>query len=142
MKPEKRGRRSGASLTVVGSASPVETIVRPHPPTEYILSDDECAEWWAIVNENPADWFPRSSHAQLAQYCRHVVSARRVSQVKAAIEVDPDLDLREYDLVLKMQDRETKALASIGTKLRITPQSLTNHRGNKTQSTVKKPWEA
>ena len=137
----KRGRPSSAGLAIA-STSPIETVVRPDPPDDYLLTDDEVREWWAVVSDHPADWFPRSSHAQLAQYCRHVVSARRVADLKASIEADPEMLLKDYDMVLKMQDRETKALASIGTKLRITPQSLTNHRGNKKNPLKAKPWEA
>jgi hypothetical protein len=38
-----------------------------------------------------------------------------------------------------MQERESRAIASLATKMRITQQATTNHRGNKIES--KKPWE-
>jgi hypothetical protein len=89
-----RGRKSAASLSV-SLASPVETIARPDAP--YDLTDEQIAEWWAVVNRMPADWFPRETHAMLAQYCRHVVNARRVAQLIAAHEASDPLDLDGYD---------------------------------------------
>ena len=47
------------------------------------LSDEEGEEWCEIVDRLPADWFARETHALLVQYCRHVVAARRVSQLIA-----------------------------------------------------------
>jgi hypothetical protein len=50
------------------------------------LTDEQATEWWAVVNRLPADWFPRETHALLIQYCRHVVSARRVAQLLTQAE--------------------------------------------------------
>lgn len=52
----------------------MSAITRPDPPDEYRLSDEQTAEWWSVVNRMPADWFPRETHALLAQFCRHVVN--------------------------------------------------------------------
>ena len=74
----KRGRASGAELTVP-KVDPIEVIERPDAP--YDLTDEQAEEWWAVVNRLPAEWFPRETHALLAQYCRHVVAARRVAEL-------------------------------------------------------------
>jgi hypothetical protein len=99
-----RGRRSAASLTVIGAGG-IETHRRPEPPSD--LSDEQAAEWRSIVARMPADWFGRETQPLLAQYCRHVVSSRRVQQLVAAIEADEDFDIAAYDKALKMQARET-----------------------------------
>jgi hypothetical protein len=41
-----------------------------------------------------------------------------------------------------MQERESRAIAMLATKMRIAQQSTTNHRGNKRPSAARKPWEA
>jgi hypothetical protein len=81
----QRGRKSAASLTVIGSSG-IETVQRPEPPAE--LSEEQAAEWQAMVNRLSADWFPRETWPLLVQYCRHVVSARRVAQLIARAESD------------------------------------------------------
>lgn len=134
-----RGRASAASLEVA-SPKTVERVQRPDAP--YDLTDEQSEEWWAVVNRLPADWFPRETHGVLAQYCRHVVAARRVAQLVAAEEsAEGELDLNRYDQLLKMQEREGRALSSLATRLRITQQSTMSEKARKpTQG--KKPWEA
>jgi hypothetical protein len=134
-----RGRKSAASLSV-SLASPVETIARPDAP--YDLTDEQTAEWWAVVNRLPADWFPRETHAMLAQYCRHVVSARRVAQLIAAHEATDPLDLDGYDKLLKMQEREGRAISSLATRMRISQQATVRAESAKKPSMVKAPWES
>lgn len=131
------GRKSAASLEVQ-RASPVEAVQRPDAP--YDLTDEQAEEWWAVVNRMPADWFPRETHGLLSQYCRHVVAARRVAQLVAAEEAG-EFDLDRYDQLLKMQEREGRALSSLATRLRITQQSLVSPKAHKPLQN-KKPWEA
>ena len=123
----------------VARPSVVETIQRPDAP--YDLTDEQSEEWWAIVNRLPADWFQRETHGILAQYCRHVVAARRVAQLVRDAENDgAGLDLARYDQLLKMQEREGRALSSLATRLRITQQSTMSEKSKKPIQ-VKKPWE-
>lgn len=131
-----RGRVSGASLEVATAA--VERIQRPDAP--YDLTDDQAEEWWAVVNRLPADWFPRETHAVLAQYCRHVIAARRVAQLVASCEAEAEIDLDKYDNLLRMQEREGRALSSLATRLRITQQSTMSEKAKKPVG-VKKPWQ-
>lgn len=133
-----RGRKSAASLEVA-LAEPVQKLQRPDAP--YDLTDEQSEEWWAVVNRLPADWFPRETHAVLAQYCRHVVAARRVAQLVNDAERGGDsLDLGKYDQLLKMQEREGRALSSLATRLRITQQSTMSEKAKKPPQ-VKRPWE-
>lgn len=132
-----RGRASSASLAVLG-ASPVETIRRPVPPDE--LTDEQADEWVSIVDRLPADWFPRETHGLLTQYCRHVVAARRVSQLIADHEVSEGFDIEEYDRLLKMQEREGRALSSLATRMRLSQQT-TYDKSKKKPGQKRKPWE-
>lgn len=133
-----RGRKSAQSLEVA-NLSEVETVPRPDAP--YDLTDEQTEEWWAVVSRMPADWFPRETHGLLAQYCRHVVAARRVAQLIAKAEGSKDLDVEEYDRLLKMQEREGRAISSLATRMRISQQASYD-KTRKKGSQVRKPWES
>lgn len=132
-----RGRRSTADLAVIG-ASGIETVRRPEPPAD--LTDEQAAEWRAVVNRLPADWFPRETHGLLAQYCRHVVAGRRIQQLVSSIEAEKDFDLVAYDRALKMQERESRCIASLATRMRISQQSKFDKQKKRGTLTAK-PWE-
>jgi hypothetical protein len=132
-----RGRTSSASLSVT-TAAPVDVIQRPDAP--YDLTDEQSEEWWAVVNRMPADWFPRETHSMLAQYCRHVVAARRVSQLIANAEGSDPFDVEGYDRLLKMQEREGRALSSLATRMRLSQQT-TYDKSKKKPLAAKRPWE-
>lgn len=117
----------------------VSSLARPEPPSE--LTSEQSGEWWAIVDRMPADWFPRETHGLLAQYCRHVVTARRVAQLIEATEGADDLDIAQLDQLYKMQEREGRAMSSLATRMRITQQALVDKRADKGKSVTKKPWE-
>lgn len=132
-----RGKRSTQSLAVTKTAT-IESVQRPDAP--YDLTDEQTQEWWAVVNRMPADWFPRETHGLLAQYCRHIVTARRVAQLVSAEEAREEFDVEAYDRLLKMQEREGRALSSLATRMRISQQTTYDPERRK-GSQVKKPWE-
>jgi hypothetical protein len=135
-----RGRKSAASLEVVRTGG-VTSIPRAAPPDD--LTEEQAHEWRCIVNRMPADWFPRETHGMLAQYCRHVATARRISQMIEDFETKPSDDdgwLDTYDKLLKMQEREGRAMSSLATRMRMSQQGQYNHK-KKPGSTVPKPWE-
>ena len=136
---KKPGRKSVASLSVLKPGG-ISAKKRPAPPGE--LTTDQANEWRAVVNRMPADWFGRESHAMLIQYCRHVVSARRVAQLIESLisGSTPDEWLQDYDRLLKMQEREGRALSLLATRMRMTQQSRINHK-RRVGASIKKPWE-
>lgn len=132
----KRGRPSSAALEI---QAPIEII--PRQPAPHDLTDEETEVWVAIVNVMPADWLSPATAPIMTQYCRHAIHARRVAELIEAKTGDPDLPIEEYDRLLKMQERESRAIASLATKMRLTQQATTNHRGNKTPTaTTGAPW--
>jgi phage terminase small subunit len=133
-----RGRKSMAELTVI-AGSGVETIRRPDPPDN--LTDEQADEWRAVVRRLPADWFPRETWGLLAQYCRHVVSSRRVQQLVASIEAEKDFDIVAYDRALKMQERESRCIASLATKMRISQQTQYDKSKKRGSVIARKPWD-
>ena len=134
---KQRGRKSAAALDVERLPS-VEVVQRPDAP--YDLTDEQAQEWWSVVNRLPADWFPRETHGMLAQYCRHVVAARRVAQLVAKAEKRRNLDVKEYDRLLKMQEREGRAISSLATRMRISQQATVRHESARKPDMVDDPW--
>ena len=145
-----RGRRSAASLSLVSNR--VEAIPRQRAPSE--LTKEQAGIWNAVAAAEPADWSSGSTRPLLAQYCRHISAARRVAGMIAGLESEMAAEAAEqsdrrlavmfsaakaFDRLQKMQERESRTIASLATKMRITQQARTNHRGNKIQ--IKKPWE-
>ena len=135
----KRGRKAGVSLPF-RPMTVVETTPRPAPPEE--LSNEEVEEWRAVVDRLPADWFARETHALLIQYCRHVVTARRIRQLIAKLEAEEDFALKDWEAALKMQQRESAILASLATKMRISQQSSYDKSKKKGSGGTSKPWDA
>ena len=135
-----RGRKSAASMAVVQPGG-ITAVRRPDPPDE--MDDEHAHEWRCVVNRMPADWFPRETHGLLVQYCRHVVSARRVSELMANfITEKTEIQLIEtYNKILIMQDREGRALSSLATRMRISQHAQYNHKKSTGTLLEKKPWE-
>lgn len=134
-----RGKKPQAALSVVKPGA-VTAVERPEAPGE--LTDEQAAEWRAIVDRMPADWFPRETHGLLAQYCRHVVAARRVAQLLEQHEkgeMETEDWLSDYDKLLKFQEREGRAMSSLATRMRISQQAQYSHK-KKTGTGAKKPF--
>lgn len=131
---EKRGRKSAAELAIV---SPIEVDPRPAAPSD--LTDEQAAEWDACVSRMSATHFSRENQALLLQYCRHVVSAKRVAQMIEDHE-QGELDLDAYDKLLKMQEREGRAISSLATRMRLTQQSRFDPKKKITKK-VRGPWQ-
>ena len=113
-----RGRKSAAELAI---AQVVEVQPRPAAPEE--LADEEAREWEDIVSRMPAKWFTRATWPLLMQLCRHVVAARRVAQLIHKEEQSDKFDLIKWDRLLRAQERQSALVASLSTKMRLTPQS-------------------
>jgi hypothetical protein len=133
-----RGPKSAAALAVIGPGG-ISATMRPDPPQE--LGDEQSKEWRAVVNRLPADWFPRETHSLLVQYVRHVVASQRIAQLIAAEERSDGFTLERSDLLLRMQEREGRALSSLATRMRITQQATFDEKKRKPETAGKKPWE-
>ena len=139
----KGGRKSSADLSVI-SNNGIEVIDRPAPPME-LQSDAAKTEWVEIVNRLPADWFPRETHSLLKQHCRHVDAADKIAQlIKSMEDGGCDFNLDDYDKLLKMQERESRTISSLDTRMRLTQQGrYTTQKagtGSANSSNKKAPW--
>ncbi len=132
-----RGPRSSADLAVATSAD-VIAIERALPPAD--LTDEQVDVWRIIVNRMPADWFPAETHPLLVQYCRHTIRARRLAQLLDNMEKSQEVDIKEYRDLLRSEEEQSRALASLATKLRISQQTRFD-KSRKTPLVGDKLWD-
>lgn len=148
-----RGRTSAAELSVI-SGGGIETIRRPEPPID--LTEDEGEVWRTVVNRLPADWFPAETLPMLGQYCRHAIAAKRVASMIE--QLDKEIgdaitkgtpageavlgSAKMLDRLYKMQERESRCLSSLATKMRISQQTTYDKSRKKPANGPKKPWES
>ena len=147
-KTKKRGRKSGAELqtaklvAISGSAPP-----GPVPPADF--NKDELEVWQKTVRSEPPEFFATEvTQALLADYCRQRVACDVLSKTISEFKSEW-LKLEEggarYDKLLRMRDREAKAVIRTATKLRITNQSRYTKGSAATaaanQTRTAKPWE-
>jgi len=138
----QRGRKSVSALAVV-------SYVKDHRPEPLEgLTEEQAAEWRAVVGRLPAAAFPRECHQLLAGFCRHTTEYRRLSKLLDVFQLEwlaePD-GLPRYMKLLGLRDREGRAMTALATALRISPQSRVYARtaGTKAASSGSgpKPWE-
>lgn len=139
-----RGRRSAAELethaeagaALAGQGKSAKPATRPKPPPE--LNQEQAAEWRAIVNQAPPERYGRETWPILASYCAHAVARRRVAALIAQAERRKvNFDILVYDRLLKMQERESRILASLAVRLGI-GQTYASQRARKEGGA---PWE-
>jgi hypothetical protein len=135
-----RGRTSTAALSVISSTG-ITVVDRPKPPAE--LTDEQAEEWRSIVNEHPADQFPRGRHSMLADHCRHTTCSRRIGELinRADQAGGPATDIDTYERLGRMLDRHTRSISSLAVRLGIAYSTAYEKRPAKGQGTSKKPWE-
>jgi phage terminase small subunit len=117
-----RGRKS-ADERAAKALVLIETR-RPSPPAG--LTEAEQAVWRDVVGSLPAGWFAKAAWPLLVAYCRHVVRAEILAQQVTAFRMEwlaADGGLQRFDALLKMAERETRALTACARSLRFTPQS-------------------
>ena len=135
-------RKSAASLAVVAGS------IDGRPPAPGTLTEAQQAVWDRTVANEAADVFKTAVLQQLlAEYCRHVASAANVSSLIDTIEAKNEMssdDLADYERLLRMRDRETKAEGDKATKLRLTNQSRYTPQAAATaakKGAERKPWQ-
>ena len=103
-----------------------DNVVSLTPPSVHLeppagLTEDQADVWRSVVGARSADFFGEDAAPLLEEYCRVVVMCRLLAvQIEAGIaggEAD------ELKALLDMRDKESRRMASLATKLRITNQS-------------------
>lgn len=125
-------------------ASPHLDLVRRAPAPSH-LGEDEKAVWRRIVDAKPADWFGPEHMAQLAAYCRAVVTIERLTQQIDAFRDEwlaDDDGLKRMDRLLKMRQKETAIMHALARGMRLTQQSvIVAHKAGAAKRQMRRPWE-
>jgi hypothetical protein len=118
----QRGRKSAAALAVLPFQKTAEPVERPAAPDR--LPPSQAAEWDAIVQSLPADYFSGANQQLLECMVGHIGTARVLAEVIDRFDVsrlDSELGLYEYDKLTKMAARESGIICLFATKLRLLP---------------------
>lgn len=121
--------------------------LRPEPPD--ILSEAEAGMWRDIVARMPVDWFTVETHPLLAAYCQHAMIAEEIMTVIRANKLGNEKklsdklfyrELRSHAALRNMLGREHRHMATLATKLRLTPQSKHEPRKQKKEIDASNPF--
>ena len=129
-----RGRKSKDDLTVIARDGVVSTK-RPDPPDSFTPEQKAVLE--SIVNEHATDFFHARTEL-LDAYCRHVVALQHVGSLIKDIEASDEFELKNYNQLLIMQERESRALASHSVRLGLAYSTAYEKRRDPNR---RKPWE-
>jgi hypothetical protein len=125
-------------LSVV-PVTPLGAVERIPAPDD--LTAEQANIWRAVVNSEPADWFSPSTAPLLVQYCRHIVHASRLARwIERELE-NPDSTVESMEKLTAMEEKQSRIITVLATKMRLSQQSTINHRGNKKPTASKKLWE-
>jgi hypothetical protein len=84
------------------------------------------------------DWFGVETQPLLEQYCRHVCLARSIAK---AIPPEIGDDIAGFDKLTAMHFRESQAIASLATRMRLTQQSARDSKTVRREESGPRPWE-
>lgn len=111
-----RKSAESARLTAVTSLP-----LRPDPPET--LSECEAKLWRDVVATKPVEWFQADSAPLLVEYCRAKSVCDRLSDLILGLDETDPKGLADLKSILDMRDKESRRLATLGCKLRLTQQS-------------------
>ena len=135
-------RRSAAALSLC-VVTPLPMRKRPDPPAG--ISARQKALWREIVRSKSPDWFDAGSLPILRALVGHIETLEQV-QARFTVPVDlSDTDgLSLLDKLSRLRDRESKAVASLSVKLRLSTQSRYTPQAAATAARAHgepRPWE-
>ena len=138
----KRGRKSADEIATANVVS-FPQAERPKPPAN--LTPQQQRAWREIVEALPASWFPRETWPLLEQYVRHADQARRIAKLIEQARASEWSD-GTYLKLLAAQRRETQALKSLASSLRLSQQARLRpetaaRRREGPGAGDKRPWE-
>lgn len=138
----KRGRASADSLAIM----PTMDDSRLTPPDG--LSEAEIDLFLDTVNRLPRGWFPPEAVEHLAAYCRHAVASADLSRMIHCFSPDwlkVEGGLERLDRLMRMRERETRAMMACARALRLTNQSRYDPRAaarGADKPRGKRPWDS
>ena len=116
---KQRGRTASTALATV-------TLTEARPSAPEGLTADQVKAWCDTVTRLPADWFPRETHALLAEYCRAVARAKFIGVAVDAFKPEwfrAEGAVERYARLVATADKQVRLMTSLARALRITNQS-------------------
>ena len=140
---KQQGRKSAAELSTI-SAAGVAITKRPDAPVH--LGESAAAVWRATVNSLPAEWVTPGSQPLLAAFCALTVSQGYTIRALQRIEQgDDDFVHPNWEHLQKQLGEVSGRIATLATRMRLTPQSRYGARSADTaarnESPGPAPWE-
>ena len=134
-------RKSMAAMSVAPLLEPVSI---PDPPPG--LTPEQATLWRTFLLSKDPDWFDQPAQVLLGVLVRHITTFERLCAQVERYDVDDVESLALLDKYLYLRDRESKAVASLMTKLRLTTQAKYDAQRASTVALrggriVKRPWE-
>jgi len=99
-------------------------FTQPMSPPEN-LTAVEASHWCKIVRELRGDWFQPENAALLVQLCRHLANADRLARELRGLS--PKKEFTRYTKLAKTMQTETRLIAILMQKMRLTQQSRYNY---------------
>ena len=135
---ETPGRTSSVALSIA-TATPWARI--EPPPT---LTESQAALWRAVTATKPPEWFKADCAPVLEAYVQAVENYRRTA---AALDQADSCDIQTYKILTKLSIDQSQLIATLATKLRLTPQSRYTEKAaatadRRTGAVIGKPWSA
>jgi len=134
-------RKSAASLAVV---TPLRKT--PYPAAPKGLPKRQAALWTDISRSKPPEWWDAGSLPVLQALVAHIATLEAIEEQFAAVKIDladPDA-VKHLDALSRLRDRESKAVAALSVKLRLTQQSRYTTGSAATaagRNGGRRPWE-
>jgi len=103
-----------------------DNVVSLSPPSVHLqppegMTADQLQIWRETVSARSADYFGPDAVPMLEEYCRVVVMCRTLATMIEGVMDGGETG--EFKSLLDMRDKESKRMASLATKLRLTNQS-------------------
>ena len=132
------GRQSAASLEVASISIPQ----RPEPPDS--LTPSQAITWRKIAATKPPDWFSADVQPILEAYCKAIDFQRTITSEREQMVIEAGVVAAKE--LHGIEEKNAKLIATLATKMRLTPQSrytpktaMTAHK--RSGGGEKKPWE-
>lgn len=134
-------RKSAASLAVV---TPLRKT--PYPVAPKGLPKRQAALWGDISRSKPPDWWDAGSLPILQALVAHIATLEAIEAQFGEIAIDlTDAEgVKHLDLLSRLRDRESKAVAALSVKLRLTQQARYTAGSAATaarRNGGRRPWE-
>jgi hypothetical protein len=131
----KRGRKSATHLTMIKPKPKPQALEPPKDPEEAKI-------FHQIVDAMPDGFFNQANAYVLRALCSHIATADMVAaELATAREGD---DMAKVDLLTKIQVGESRAVADLSTKLKLTPRSRMGQEKAAVREALNsstRPWE-